>query len=276
MSVLDLVKHRKVLLAAHRGACGGNIPCNSLQAFQAAVLSGADIVELDVDMSEDGVLFIQHPGMEPVHLRMRESIRSHPASEVEKIRLSNCDHAPTQYRIPRLEEALTLLKGRCLINIDKFWEHPAEISALVHDLHMEEDVIIKTDCRPENLDMVERYAPDLPFMGLCRRGPEDLDALNGRSIRYIGAEVLFDREESALCSRAFLESMHRADKIVWVNAIVYYYEDVLSAGRNDDVSVSEDPEKGWGWLADRGFDIIQTDFVYQCRRFLEDTGRRSR
>ena len=31
-----------------------------------------------------------------------------------------------------------------------------------------------------------------------------------------------------------------------------------------------------GWLADRGFDIIQTDFIYNSRLFLENTGRRNK
>ena len=71
-----------------------------------------------------------------------------------------------------------------------------------------------------------------------------------------------------------IDRMHAEGRIVWVNSIVYNYRAVLAAGHNDDVSVTGRPEDGWGWLADRGFDLIQTDFVYQCRTFLEATGRR--
>ena len=83
MDLLKLAKERGVLIAAHRGACGGNVPCNSSAAFKAAVNAGADIIELDVDSSSDGELFIQHPGMERVHLRFADSIRNYPASVVE-------------------------------------------------------------------------------------------------------------------------------------------------------------------------------------------------
>ena len=31
----------------------------------------------------------------------------------------------------------------------------------------------------------------------------------------------------------------------------------------------------WGWLADRGFDFIQTDWLRDCADFLERTGRRT-
>lgn len=57
-------KDGRPLLAAHRGVAGGNIPCNTLVAYEIALRQGADIVELDVARSADGVLFVFHPGME--------------------------------------------------------------------------------------------------------------------------------------------------------------------------------------------------------------------
>ena len=274
MDLLSRAGKKKILLAAHRGMCGGNIPCNSLQAFRAAVRAGADVVELDVERSADGELFVQHPGFEHVHLHMADSLKSFPASRVEKFALFNQDQAETQYRIPRLAQALLLLKDKCFVNIDKFWENPEEIAKLVHSLGMEDQVIIKTDSAPEKLEAVERYAPDIPFMVIIRDNPGIHEELMDRKIRYIGAEVLFDREDAPVASLSFAERMHRDRKLLWANAIVYDYRAVLTAGHNDDVSVTENPENGWGWLADRGFDIIQTDFLCSCRLYLENTGRR--
>lgn len=45
MKLLEVAKEKKILVAAHRGVAGGNIPCNSLQAFQIALNQGADIIE---------------------------------------------------------------------------------------------------------------------------------------------------------------------------------------------------------------------------------------
>ncbi|MBO5069188.1 MAG: glycerophosphodiester phosphodiesterase family protein [Roseburia sp.] len=275
MDLLQRAKEKKILLVAHRGTCGGNIPCNSMQAFQAAVKAGADMVELDVERTADGELFIQHPRMEPVHLRMKDSIRDYPASMVEQLRLSNWDLSPTQYLIPRLEQALTYLRGKCLVNIDKFWVNPEEIAALIHKLGMEDQVLIKTEDKAEYLDAVEKYASDIPFMTIARDGISVHEEMMRRNIRYVGIECLFDKEDSPVASGEFIDRLHADGKILWVNTIVYNYKAVLAAGHNDDISVIEDPEKGWGWVADRGFDMIQTDFVYQCRRFLEETGRRS-
>ena len=54
------------MIAAHRGTAGGNIPCNTLTAYEIALRDGADIIELDVAKSLDGKLFCFHPGMEHV------------------------------------------------------------------------------------------------------------------------------------------------------------------------------------------------------------------
>ena len=274
MDILKRAQEKKVLLVAHRGTCGGNIPCNSIPAYKAALRAGADVIELDVERSLDGVLFVQHPGMEKVHLRMKDSIKTFPAEVVDHFRLSNWDLTSTQYFIPRLEDVLLMLRGKCLINIDKFWENPREIADLIHRLGMENQIIIKTDFREDYVEAVEKYAPDIPFMAIAKDGFAVHEELMKRKLRYVGLEVLFEEDNAQVASPEFVDRMHADGKIIWANAIVYNYRAVLSAGHNDDISMSEDPTVGWGWLADRGFDLIQTDFVYQCRDYLEETGRR--
>ena len=39
------------LIVAHRGVSGGNIPCNTLAAYEIALRQGADMIEIDVEMS---------------------------------------------------------------------------------------------------------------------------------------------------------------------------------------------------------------------------------
>ena len=63
--------------------------------------------------------------------------------------------------------------------------------------------------------------------------------------------------------------MHRDGKLVWANAIIYNYREQLSAGHSDDLSLTGDPADGWGWLAKRGFDLIQTDWPLMMREYLE-------
>ena len=58
----------KIIVVAHRGMFAGNIPCNTLPAYNAALTEGADMIEIDVEMSGEGKLYIFHPGMEPPFL----------------------------------------------------------------------------------------------------------------------------------------------------------------------------------------------------------------
>ena len=46
----DMARER-VLVAAHRGTWMGNIPCNTIMAFNTALAEGADIIELDLSRS---------------------------------------------------------------------------------------------------------------------------------------------------------------------------------------------------------------------------------
>ena len=61
----------RTLITAHRGVTGGNIPGNTLAAFDAALLQGADMIELDVSNSIDGELFVppRHGTCVPAHAR---------------------------------------------------------------------------------------------------------------------------------------------------------------------------------------------------------------
>jgi glycerophosphoryl diester phosphodiesterase len=76
-------------LAAHRGVCGANVPCNTLAAYKIAVDQGADVVEIDVSKTKDGKYFVFHPGMEPVFLKLQRLLSEMTSDEVEKLYLLN-------------------------------------------------------------------------------------------------------------------------------------------------------------------------------------------
>jgi len=207
---------------------------------------------------------------------MNDSIRLYPADMAERFNLSNCDLAPTDQTLVRLEDALKLLKGKCVVNLDKFWRNPAAIADMVRALGMEDEVIIKCSLREDRLDDVARYAPDLPFMSVASEEDKTAEMIRGKKINWIGTEVLFKKDDAPVAGDKYLDGMHAAGRSVWVNALVYDYKKVLAGGHNDDISMVEDEEKGWGWLARRGFDIIQTDFLLPCRQFLEKEGFRDK
>ena len=144
-SIFENRKLRKYpFLAAHRGVCGANVPCNTLAAYKIALDQGADVVEIDVAKSKDGKFFVFHPGMEHVFLRSAKPISELDSAEVEAMFLVNQDSVRTSYKVPTLEDVLTLLKDKAYINVDKFWTDIEGISAVIRKVGVEKQVIVKT------------------------------------------------------------------------------------------------------------------------------------
>ena len=87
------------IIVAHRGVAGGNIPCNTMAAYEIALVQGADMIETDLSTTADGELVIFHPKMEKRHLNIDVDITKMSAEEVEKLRYVNYDDTPTQFGI---------------------------------------------------------------------------------------------------------------------------------------------------------------------------------
>jgi glycerophosphoryl diester phosphodiesterase len=88
------------------------------------------------------------------------------------------------------------------------------------------------------------------------------------NINYMGAELVFSKDDAEIAQDSYIENMHKKGKILWVNSLVYSSMVPLAGGHNDDISMLGNPEQGWGWLANKGFDIIQTDWTNRCGAYL--------
>ena len=273
MNIFESAAER-LLIVAHRGSSAGNVPCNTLAAYKAALTQGADMIEVDANMSADGTLYSFHPQMEPSHLGQSVSIPLLSDAEVQALRYVNYDRAPTQFGIPTLEEIFELCKGKCYINVDKFWLYPKELCGLIRRFDMADQIVVKTSPSEQMFDLMEELFPEIAYLPIIKTDNGLHDALMKRNIHYVGAELLFTDEQSEVGSEAYIDKLHRDGKLAWVNAIIYNYKTQLAAGHSDDVSAAGDPDNGWGWLADRGYDLIQTDWPLMMRLYLEETGRR--
>jgi len=96
-----------VRVGAHRGAHDAGAPENSLAAFERAAALGCDFVELDVRRTADGRLAVCHDP-EAGGRRLAD------VSLAEARRLA----AGQGGEIPALEDALAVLSGRLMVNIE--------------------------------------------------------------------------------------------------------------------------------------------------------------
>jgi glycerophosphoryl diester phosphodiesterase len=269
----------RIIIAAHRGECGGNIPCNTITAYEIAVSHGADMIEVDVSRSAEGTLWILHPKMEPRHLNYMgpegmTSIWQLTDEQIRKLRYVNYDRDFTQFPLCTFDEVLERFKGRAYINVDKFWENPQLISDAIRAHGMIDQIVVKSSPKKEYLDIIEEYAPDVCFLPILSQDGGIHEEMMRRNINYVGAEVVFADETQDIGTVDFIEKLHADGKLVWANAIIYNYKKQLAAGHSDDTSFTISPDYGWGWLADRGYDIIQTDWTQAMAVYLAEAGKR--
>ena len=267
----NIFENRKELnrpfLAAHRGVCGANIPCNTLAAYKIATDLGADVVEIDVSKTKDGKFYVFHPWMEPVFLKSKY-ICDMTAEELEKERLVNQDSVKTSYKVPTLSEVFALLKDKAYINVDKFWTDVEGITAEIRKAGVEKQVIVKTNVDEKSLEAVEKYAPDLMFVPLVRSKDEITEKILNRNINLIGVEVLFKSDSEDCISDEYIKAMHDKGLLVWTNSIIYDENDIINGYHSDDASVVDSPDKGWGWLIDKNVDFIQTDWLLMLQNYI--------
>ena len=262
------------LIVTHRGVTGGNIPCNTLPAFEIALLQGTDMIEADVSKTADDVLCIFHPRMESRHLNSDCHIPEMTWQQVSELRYVNMNRTPTQFGILKLDELLEHFKGRTFINLDKFWDAPADIYKAVKRHNMLDQVLVKSPPTHEVLTVLKEIGPDVPYMPVIYEGKDfpHTELLNS-GINYIGVEVVYPNEDSIYATPAFVDAMHKDHKLVWINSIIYNTQKQLSGGHSDDTAFTISQDHGWGWLADIGYDLIQTDWPGMLINYLKTTNR---
>jgi glycerophosphoryl diester phosphodiesterase len=115
-----------VMIVAHRGA-SRHAHENTIEAFERAVALGADMVELDVRKTGDGVLVIFHDPAFP-GAATRGALSRLTYRELQK------RASARKFRVPTFEETLSKLSGRTMLDIElKEPGYTGEVVALVKD-----------------------------------------------------------------------------------------------------------------------------------------------
>jgi glycerophosphoryl diester phosphodiesterase len=267
----ELQKKKGVLIAAHRGTGGGNIICNTIPSYENALRHRADIIEIDAAMSADGVFYCFHDGTEPLVLGGSRNIRTMQSSYIDQLFLRDPSLHFTSERVNKLEDALEYLRGRCLINIDRAWFYWKEIIALIRRTGMEEQIILKSPPRAEDLEYLQTTAPGIAYMPIARKR-EDAELAARYRINYCMAELIFENIDDPIVDDAFIRQLKDRGVLLWANVITLNEWLILSGGKDDRNAVTGNPDDNWGWCVDKGFDVLQTDWPLLLRNYLDGRG----
>jgi glycerophosphoryl diester phosphodiesterase len=200
------------LIIAHRGDSAAR-PENTLSAFKQALSVGADLVEMDVQLTKDGQVVVLHDVTVNRTTDGTGSVREMTLAEVKKLDAAY----PAKFgpafkgeRVPTLGEALEVLRGKkkALIEIkresvtadeDKGIE--AKVVAEVERLRMAKEVAIISFERKALLRF-QKLAPDLR-RGLIYHREEIPAAL--AAVKEVGSDLLLPEKgmlSDALCEQA--------------------------------------------------------------------------
>ena len=123
----ELVRDRIASLApsaniGHRGTgptrSGHALPENSISSFAAAMAAGADGIELDVEITQDGQLIVMHDDTVNRTTDCMGCVSAMTFDEIRDCRLLDGEELPTEERPPTLEEVYDAIPIPALINVE--------------------------------------------------------------------------------------------------------------------------------------------------------------
>lgn len=155
------------LVTFHRGDCTV-APENTLPAFRSAILKGGDRIELDVQMTSDGVVVVTHDSNLKRCTGKNAKVYDLTYAEVAQLdagRWFSSRFADT--RIPTLEQVLQLCRGRIGLNVEikpsaATPALEAETVRLLREYGFNSSNCVITSQSYETLHKVKALAPEYP------------------------------------------------------------------------------------------------------------------
>lgn len=169
------------MVIAHRGA-SAYYPENTLPAFEAAIRMEADMIELDVMLTCDGVPVVFHDAKLRPHTDGEGLLSYHSLAELKSLDAGSWfSEEFTGAKIPTLEEVLELVKEKVAVNIEIKTEAVGDETSdgveekclqLVNDLGMQQQVLFSSfDYRA--IIRLKKLDPEMPVALLYHCGQSD-------------------------------------------------------------------------------------------------------
>ena len=262
-----------VLAVSHRGDWR-YAPENSIQAIKRCIDLGLDIVELDFRLTKDGHLVAMHDETVDRTTNGTGRVENLTLEEIKTLRLKNaCGARHSRQQVPTLEEVMTLVKGKIMVNLDKTesrwvkesYEVLKKTGTIDHAIFKGNDeyevMRKKYGSLMDSIIYMPKLWPDKEKIRVYRDEYEN-------SIDPFYYETLFDSVE-AETFKMIGDMRKDGDGFL---AIALW--DNLCAGRTDELVLLEGPDSAWGWLIEKGATGIMTDRPEELINYLKQKGLR--
>ena len=267
-------KDGKPLLISHRGEWS-QAPENSIEAMLIAVSAGADMVELDVQCTNSGTLYLMHDDTTDRmtnRIGMTTEVRNDEFSELVLREGCGGDSANvTGIHVPTLRTALEAARGLVYLNIDTKHRRDLEaVGELVSEMGLCDQVLIKMEIDPANPDLSIKDASwygqltFMPVMLYPRAESVVQDAVN--ITQLFDANMLEISFHSLSQLDALAEAMCRVNVRLWCNTL-----DPVHPMNYSDKRALSDPDGVWGELEQHGIGAFQTDHIGELYKYFHTT-----
>lgn len=260
----------KIWMCSHRGitksGINDGVPENSLEAIDYAVKAGAEMLEIDVRPTKDGVLVLMHD--ETINRTTTGSgkVADMTYAELQQYYLKDYNTgAATSHKVPTLEEAFKHGRGKIYFNLDisgKLVPGDATgslliLARLIQQLDMAKQVVLHVGAKMSVINHLASY-PDLLYKTWVGSSA-DINKFSS-----LGSVFTLSVDTEAGLNDASLISAIRADKCLpFVNSL-NAPDNNMAAGNFDSVDK----------MVQNGVSIIQTNYADILGPHLKTKGLR--
>lgn len=300
--LLQKKEEKGVLIAAHRGTFGGGVVQNTILSYKNALLHGADIIEVDVAKSADGVLYTHHFATEKQVFGKDIDIRQMQSAEIDKLMMVNAIGMPCAHSLYRLDDVLEEFKGKCYINIDHAWFNWETIIRTLQRHNMQDQIIIKSHVDDQISASYKELGGDMMYMPILKNSADyigELQKVEAYDLPVVAAEILMMDQQAVDNIPQLIDYLHGKNYLAWINTLnmsdqfpeemaVQIPEEMKNSpevkgmlcmmeaglrpsfcyGYDDNTAIDEGPDQVYGKLLEMGFDVIQTDWPALVDQYL--------
>jgi len=270
----SIAERRNPVIVSHAGVAVGSVPPNTALAVRAALLSGADMVKIDVAASVDNVFFAFHDGFEEQLLGLPRNIQSLAASEIADQSFRWLDRPGRRTRIERLEAVLGEFRDQEVVfALDRSWWRWPTLLKVLDGLGVTGQVMLKVPAwEGQALDRLRAHRTKYAVLPICSTLADVYDVVDDPELNVVGVELIAHHPEDPWFSEPVIDEIHAHEVLVWVNSETLTTGIPLFGGLDDELALTQGPDASWRRMCDLGVDAIQTEWPWLLRAFRDRGG----
>lgn len=117
-SFMSCLEGKAAVVSAHRGGPAPGYPENAIETFERTLSMVPALIEADVRETADGALVLLHDEELDRTTNGSGLLSEMTLAEVKSLRLVDRDGELTDFEVPTLQEALTAMRGRTILQLD--------------------------------------------------------------------------------------------------------------------------------------------------------------